>query len=178
MVLAALGFGWFGPIGEGAAPGVLALSAPRPKATTAVPSAAPSDDPLPELEAVVLVDGLDRPTFAVPIGDDRLLVTEKAGFIRMVADGQILPEPFLDLDAVTPDHRPERGLLAIAIHPRFEENGRFYVHLTDIDGDSRLIEYRVSEEDPNLADPESAKLILAVEEPGEFHNGGMLLFGP
>jgi len=178
MVLVALGLGWIGPIGEGAAPGVLALSAPRPQATTAVPPTAPSDDPLPDLEAVVLVDGLDRPTFAVSIGVGRFLVTEKAGFIRVVADGEILPEPFLDLDAVTPDHRPERGLLAIAIHPQFEVNGKFYVHLTDIDGDSRLIEYRVSEDDPNLADPESAKLILAVEEPGEFHNGGMLLFGP
>jgi glucose/arabinose dehydrogenase len=66
----------------------------------------------------------------------------------------------------------------MALHPRFEENGRLYVHLTDLDGDSRLIEYRISEEDENLADPESAKLILAVEEPGEFHNGGMLQFGP
>ena len=126
----------------------------------------------------MVVDGLDRPTFAVQLGDGRLLVTEKGGFIRLVSDGEILPEPFLDLDAVTPDHRPERGLLTLAIHPQFEQNGQFYVHLTDADGDSRLIEYRVSQDDPNLADPESAKLILAVEQPGEFHNGGMLQFGP
>jgi glucose/arabinose dehydrogenase len=178
VVLAALGLGWIGPIGEGAAPTAFALSAPRPPATIAVPPVLPSDDPLPELEATVLVEGLDRPTFAVPLGDDRLLVSEKAGVIRLVVDGEILSDPFLDLDAAIPDRRPERGLLAMALHPRFEENGRLYVHLTDLDGDSRLIEYRISEEDENLADPESAKLILAVEEPGEFHNGGMLQFGP
>ena len=55
IVLVALGLGWFGPIGEGAAPGVLALSAPRPQATTAVPSAAPADEPVPDLEAVVKI---------------------------------------------------------------------------------------------------------------------------
>ena len=65
-----------------------------------------------------------------------------------------------------------------AIHPDFERNGRLYVHVTDGRGDSRLIEYRVSEADPNVADPRSARLILENEQPGEFHNGGMIAFGP
>lgn len=133
---------------------------------------------MPDLEATLVVDGLDRPTFAVPFGDGRLLVTEKSGVIRVVDRGRILSVPFLDLDAAVPDHRPERGLLALALHPDFAENRKFYVHLTDGEGDSRLIEYRVSHDDPNVADPASAKLILAVEQPGEFHNGGMLQFGP
>lgn len=178
VVIAALGLGWFGSFGIGSAPTPLVVSEPRPPTGTVPMPELPSDAPMPEIEASLVVDGLDRPTFAVPTGDGRLLVSEKGGLIRVVVDGEILPEPFLDLDVVIPDKRPERGLLAIALHPRFSDNGRFYVHFTDADGDSRLIEYRVSVDDPNLADPGSARLVLAVEQPGEFHNGGMIQFGP
>ncbi|MEE9581543.1 MAG: PQQ-dependent sugar dehydrogenase [Acidimicrobiia bacterium] len=178
VVIAALGLGWLGSSSIGAAPAPQVLSEPRPRTGTAPPPALPSDAPMPEIEASLVVDGLDRPTFAVPTGDGRLLVTEKGGLIRVVVDGRILPDPFLDLDDVIPDNRPERGLLAIALHPQFSDNGRFFVHFTDGDGDSRLIAYEVSADDPNLADPASARLILAVEQPGEFHNGGMIQFGP
>ena len=133
---------------------------------------------MPRVEASLLVAGLNRPTFAVPTDDGRLLVTEKSGLIRVVVDGEILPDPFLDLGDVVSDRGSERGLLAIALHPRFSVNGRFYVHLTDHLGDSRVIEYRVLPGEPNLADPASARLVLAVEQPGQFHNGGMLQFGP
>ncbi len=178
VVIAALGLGSIGLLGFGAAPTSTVLSEPRPRTGTAPPPVFPSDAPMPEIEASLVVDGLDRPTFAVPTGDGRLLVTEKGGLIRVVVDGQILLDPFLDLDAVIPDRRPERGLLGLALHPQYSSNGRFYVHFTDGDGDSRLIEYQVSADDPNLADPSSARLILAVEQPGEFHNGGMIQFGP
>ena len=178
VVIAALGLGWVGPLGAGAAPTSVIVSEPRPRTGTVPPPSFPSDAPMPEIEASLVVDGLDRPTFAVPTGDGRLLVTEKGGLIRVVVDGEILPDPFLDLDGAIPDRRPERGLLAMALHPRYSDNGRFYIHFTDGVGDSRLIEYQVSADDPNRADPTSARLILAVEQPGEFHNGGMIQFGP
>ncbi len=176
--IAALGLGLMGLTGVGAAPTSLAVSAPRPQIGTTPPSAFPSDAPLPAIAASFVAAGLDRPTFAVDTGDGRLLVTEKRGIIRTVLDGVTLTEPFLDLNDAVPARRPERGLLAMALHPGFSDNGRFYVHLTDGAGDSRLIEYRVSADDPSIADPTSARLILAVDQPGEFHNGGMLQFGP
>ena len=176
--MVALGFGWLGPTGTGAAPVSLVVSVPRPQTGVASPAPLPSNAPIPELEASLVVAGLDRPTFAVAAGDGRLLVTEKSGVIRVVVAGEILAEPFLDLSGAVEGQSVERGLLALTLHPRFSNNGRFYVHLTDNDGNSRLIEYRVSAGDPGLADPTSARLILAVEQPGEFHNGGMLQFGP
>lgn len=174
---AAVAIGMAGSEADAVAPAERSL-APSPAAGPAPAVIESSKAHIPDIEAELLVSGLDRPTFAVPTPDGRLFVTEKAGTIRVVADDEVLPDPLLDLDPVVPDHRPERGLLAIALHPEFEANGRFYVHLTDVWGDSRLVEYTLSADDPNVADPESARLVLAVEQPGEFHNGGMLQFGP
>ncbi|MEE9298599.1 MAG: PQQ-dependent sugar dehydrogenase [Acidimicrobiia bacterium] len=177
VLLAAVGGGWIGPVGDGAAAAPVLLSTPRAVTGTPATPVLPTEERLPDLEAVLVAEGLDRPTSAVAPGDGRLFVTEKSGVIRVVDDGVVLPDPLLDLDDAVPDHRPERGLLAIALHPDFAATGRFFVHLTDLDGDSRLIEYRMSA-DPNIADPTSARLILKVDQPGEFHNGGMLQFGP
>jgi glucose/arabinose dehydrogenase len=66
----------------------------------------------------------------------------------------------------------------MAFHPEYESNGFFYVDYTDADGNTRVVRYAVSAADPDAADPTSAKLILAVEQPFSNHNGGLLLFGP
>ena len=98
MVLAvvATGLGWLGPTGAGSAPTPLVVSPPRARVEIpAPPSRSPlaSDVSIPEIEASLVVAGLDRPTFAVATDDGRLLVTEKAGVILVVVDGRILAEP-------------------------------------------------------------------------------------
>lgn len=128
---------------------------------------------------MVVVEGLDQPTSAVEDHRGRLLVTEKAGAIRVFEDGGESVDPLLQLDTVVSGHRVEQGLLSVALHPRFETNGLIYVDLTDRDGDVRIIEYSVVDtEDGPVADPETARLVMEVEQPGQFHNGGMLQFGP
>lgn len=129
------------------------------------------------IELTRVADGLDGPLhLSAPAGDPRLFVVEQPGRIRIIADGRLLERPFLDI-AARVRSGGERGLLSVAFHPRYAENGRFFVNYTDRDGDTRIAEFRVSA-DPDRADPDSERLLLAVEQPYANHNGGHVLFGP
>jgi glucose/arabinose dehydrogenase len=124
-----------------------------------------------------IVGGLDQPVYlTAPAGDARLFIVEQAGRIMMVKNGTLSPRPFLDIrDKVGAGG--ERGLLSVAFHPLYRTNGFLFVHYTDKSGDSNIERYKVSR-DPDAADPNSAKLILKIDQPYGNHNGGMNLFGP
>ena len=66
----------------------------------------------------------------------------------------------------------------MAFDPGYATNGRFYVDYTNLNGDTRVVRYRVSAGDPDVADPASAATILRVGQPYSNHNGGQLQFGP
>jgi glucose/arabinose dehydrogenase len=124
-----------------------------------------------------LVSGLESPLFlTAPAGDSRLFVVEQPGRIRVVRGGQLLPAPFLDLSARV-STGGERGLLGLAFHPRYAQNGFFYVNYTDASGDTRVERYRASPAS-DRADPASASLVLSVAQPYANHNGGHVAFGP
>ncbi|MCU0306495.1 MAG: PQQ-dependent sugar dehydrogenase [Thermoleophilia bacterium] len=122
--------------------------------------------------------GFDAPLLAVaaPGQPDTLYVVEQGGTVRIVRGGRTLPSPFLDIsDRISSGG--EQGLLGLAFHPRFAENGRLYVDFTDPAGDTRVVEYRVGR-DADAVDPGTARRILAVDQPFSNHNGGHLAFGP
>ena len=127
-----------------------------------------------ELRLVTVAQGLESPTgLAFRPGDPgRVYVTEQSGRIRIVADGGVLPRPFLDL-------RPrvlsggERGLLGLAFAPDHARSGLLYVHYTNRRGDTRVVRYRAR---GDRVDPRSARTLLAVRQPYENHNGGQLAF--
>src|SRR5688572_26062712 len=129
-------------------------------------------------ELQVITDDLSQPLFATaPAGDPRLFVVEQSGAIRIIEDGALREEPFLDIrDLISVGG--ERGLLGLAFHPDYASNGRFYVNYTDRRGDTRVVAYAVSADDPNLADPDSAEELLFVDQPRSNHNGGWIGFGP
>lgn len=130
-----------------------------------------------ELTARLVADGLDQPLYATtPPGDARLFVVEQTGRIRVVIAGQVADAPFLDLGGSV-SGGGEQGLLGLAFHPDYASNGRFFVNYTDLDGNTRIVGYRVSA-DPNLADPASATEVLGIDQPYANHNGGWLGFGP
>ena len=130
-----------------------------------------------ELGVTRVVSGLENPLhLTAPAGDRRLFITEQSGRIRIVKDGALLPRPFLDIRSRV-SSGGERGLLSVAFHPRYAENGFFFVNYTDSEGDTRIERYRVSA-DPDLADSASAHGILSVKQPYSNHNGGHVLFGP
>lgn len=124
-----------------------------------------------------VLTGLHDPVYlTAPAGDPRLFIVEQAGLVRIARDGKLLDRPFLDLTKRVKTGT-ERGLLSLAFHPRYAENGFLFVNYTDRSGDTRIERYRVTA-DPDVADPSSAKLILAVDQPYSNHNGGHVLFGP
>jgi glucose/arabinose dehydrogenase len=138
--------------------------------------------PPPPVDGVRLqevVSGLQRPVYlTAPAGDDRLFIVEQPGRIRIMQNGQLLAQPFLDIESKVEDEGNEQGLLSVAFHPGYATNGFFYVNYTGPGGDTRVERYSVSGGDPNRADPGSAKLIIGYEQPFGNHNGGQVLFGP
>ena len=127
----------------------------------------------------LVADGFDRPVQVVDPGDDsgRHFVVEQSGRIRIIRDGQIVPDPFLDISELV-SCCGERGLLGVAFHPGYAENGLVFVNYTDTNGDTVVARYQVAADAPDRVDPAIAEVILTVEQPAANHNGGLLLFGP
>lgn len=140
----------------------------------------------------VVAEGLTAPVYLTEAPDEsgRLFVVDQIGVIRIVtSDGELLDESFLDLrDRMTElrETFDERGLLGLAFHPQYATNGRFFVHYSgplrdeadpEWDHTSHISEFSVSD-DPAVADAESERVILQVDQPQFNHNGGTVTFGP
>jgi glucose/arabinose dehydrogenase len=137
----------------------------------------PSFPAISGLRLETVASDLQNPVhLAAPAGDDRLFIVEQVGRVRVVENGQLLRLPFLDIAPLV-SYGGERGLLSIAFHPRYAQNGWFFVNYTDRNGDTQVVRYMVSA-DRNVANPASAKSILMVRQPYSNHNGGHVLFGP
>lgn len=146
---------------------------------TPVPTREP--ETLPPVTAVTLTpisDGLSLPVAVTHAGDERLFIAEQHGAIRIVQDGELLPQPFLDVRDRLAIDGSERGLLGLAFHPDYQENGRFFIIYTNVDGDTELTQFTVDPDDPNRADPQSGQIVLFVPQPFGNHNGGPLTFAP
>lgn len=114
----------------------------------------------------------------VNAGDDHLFVVEQGGHIRILnADGTVNEADFLDVSSLVSDGG-EQGLLGLAFHPEYAVNGYFYINYTNLDGDTVVARYTKTTDNNNTADPTSAVIMLAVEQPFDNHNGGCLRFGP
>jgi glucose/arabinose dehydrogenase len=125
-----------------------------------------------------VISGLSFPLYlTAPAGDlARLFIVEKTGGIRIVKDGILLPDPFLDLSAQV-SSGSEQGLLGLAFDPDYATTGMFVVHYTDLAGNTTLSRLSVSA-DPDRADPASEQVILTASQPFDNHNGGQVAFGP
>ena len=151
---------------------------------------APSPPPAPEAPQPPVGDGtggvkLTRlGEFEAPLyvtrpadGGNHLYVVEQGGAVRVISRGEAQEQPFLDLsDEITSGG--EQGLLSLAFAPDYGRSGRLYVDFTDGNGDTRVVEYRRSHDDPLRVEPGSARELLFVDQPFANHNGGLLLFGP
>lgn len=112
-------------------------------------------------------------------GDSRLFITEKDGLIKIIqSDGSKLQTPFLDIDSRVNSAANERGLLGLCFDPNYSSNGYFYVHYTNNNGHSTISRFSVSQTDPNVANLNSEKILLVVNQPFNNHNAGDLDFGP
>jgi glucose/arabinose dehydrogenase len=146
-------------------------------AAAVLPGAAGGERQQAKLDLRLVVSGLESPTFAgAPRSErGRLYVAEKAGLIRVVVNGRLRTQPFLDIRSRVGSDGSEQGLLSLALHPRYARNHRFYVDYTDTNGDTRVVEFRSN---GTVAQASSARQLLFVRQPYDNHNGGQLQFGP
>jgi glucose/arabinose dehydrogenase len=122
-------------------------------------------------------DGFNKPVSITHAGDNRLFITQQDGQIVIYDGTRILPEPFLDIRSLVLSGG-ERGLLSVAFHPRYAQNGLFYVNYTNLQGHTVVARYTVQPQNPNRANPNSALTLLTINQPFANHNGGQLQFGP
>ena len=162
----------------------LAVSACGGGRSTPQPSTPPSSDPsvAPSasfaLELRPFAEGLASPTFLTHAGDGSglLYVVEQEGRIRTVDPiGTVGEAPFLDIaDRIVAGG--EQGLLGLAFHPDYPDDGRFFVMYTAVDdGANTISEFTTAD---GTADPASERIILAIPDFAGNHNGGMVAFGP
>ncbi len=135
----------------------------------------------PNLDLVSYASGFSRPVGIANAGDERLFVIEQhTNLIRIIdGNGNVLQEPFLDLNNLAYSSGDERGLLGLAFHPNYEDNGYLFVNYSRLgSGDTYVCRFERDPNDPNKALINSEKLIIAIDQPYSNHNGGDLKFGP
>ena len=125
-----------------------------------------------------------RPILLTHAGDrsGRLFVPQQQGAIHVFRPDSAATKVFLDLTEKVhyADKQNEEGLLGLAFHPRFAENGELFVHYSTEETPLTMVleRYRVSKDDPDRVDPTSGEEILRVEHPAWNHKGGTICFGP
>ncbi len=153
-----------------------ATAQPLPTAESSITSVSSFPD-VNDYEWKLIVGGLKRPVDVQSANDGsgRLFIIEKSGYIRIYENGQLLDAPFLDITDRVNDSGNEMGLLGLAFHPDYEQNGYFYVNYTGGGGNTRLSRFQASE---NSSDSNSENILLLIDQPYPNHNGGALAFGP
>lgn len=153
----------------------------------------PPDPP----QFVAFVSGLTTPIGLTHAGDGsgRLFVNQQGGLVRVIRNGVLNAGSYLGLSSSFSCTYPgeasptivgfssggERGLLGLAFHPQFSQNGRLFVSFTDSAGDSMLV--RITTANP-AADQLSANdlatctVLLRARQDFANHNGGSIQFGP
>ncbi len=134
----------------------------------------------PKVALQRFITGLNRPVYLTHAGDSsgRLFIVEQPGRLLVYQNGNLLSTPFLDMSSRV-SFGGERGLLSIAFHPKYASNGRFFINYTRSENGLKtfISEFKVSKENPNVADP-TEKILLTIDQPFSNHNGGLNKFGP
>ena len=123
----------------------------------------------------MIVRGLHAPTAMVVAPDGRIFITLQWGEVRVVKDGELLPEPFVTVPVIG---EGEQGLIGIALDPQFTVNGFVYLHYTATTPGvhNRVIRLTAA---GDTAAPDSEVAVMELPDLGSTaHNGGALHFGP
>jgi len=131
----------------------------------------------------VVKNGLQRPVNLANAADgsSRLFILEQQGVVRVLLNNEILAAPFLDIQDRVGRNGNEQGLLGIAFHPDFKNNGFFFVDYTDLNGNTVISRFNAALNEPpasQTADPASEQILLQIGQPYSNHNGGQIVFGP
>ncbi len=142
-----------------------------------------------------VADGFTSPVVLVPLddGSGRLLITDQIGTVSILTrEGKVMEKLFFDVRErliKLNEGFDERGLLGLALHPRFKENRKVYAVYSaplldaalkekEWDNTLTLSEFKVFANDRLQVDPASERVLLQIDKPWFNHNGGCLAFGP
>ncbi|HMS01158.1 MAG TPA: PQQ-dependent sugar dehydrogenase [Anaerolineales bacterium] len=156
----------------------IALTQPPPTTPTSPTEPPPATTTFPNSNAYewrFVVDGLERPIDLQPDPLGRLWIVEKLGHIHLLQNGELTNEPIINIEDRVNDESNEMGLLGLALHPNFAQNGFFYVNYTGARGDTFISRFTAGE---NSVDSNSEAILLRVKQPYPNHNGGTMNFGP
>ncbi|MEP7264092.1 MAG: PQQ-dependent sugar dehydrogenase [Bacteroidota bacterium] len=133
----------------------------------------------PSIAIQPFAGGFSSPVDIQNCGDSRIFIVEQDGYIRIITDsGTVLPTPFLNIDNIVLSGG-ERGLLGLAFHPHYKENGYFYLYFNNNQGNLAISRFNVSAADSNVADAASQLNLITIPHPtNSNHNGGGIHFGP
>jgi glucose/arabinose dehydrogenase len=150
----------------------------------------------PRLEWPDWVTGLDagrprdpRPLLLTGAGDgtNRIFVVSQYGTVHVWPNDSQAEEmkTFLDIrrSVQYDDKMNEEGFLGLAFHPRYQENGEFFVYYSvkptpENPHVTQISRFRVSSDHPDKADPASEEVLLRIKHPYWNHKGGTIVFGP
>ncbi len=134
----------------------------------------------PDLAFNTYATGFTQAVDITNAGDstNRLFVVERYGYIKIIDNGVVLPNDFLNIASRVSDSPNERGLLGLAFHPDYKNNGYFYVNYTNNSTNTRISRFSVDPNNPNQADAGSEVVLLTINQPYWNHNGGCIRFGP
>jgi len=147
-----------------------------------------ADDAVPEVdETYKVVSAFPKLTFLRPIdlqqpndGTNRIFVVEQAGVISVFPQDEATTAKttFLDLQSKVQSKGNEQGLLGLAFHPDYKNNGFFYINYTATNPERSVISRFKVSSNKDQADPASEQILFTVPDPYSNHNGGQITFGP
>lgn len=147
----------------------------------------PSGEDPPGDESYDIVEAFPELEFTRPVdlqhpgdGSGHLFVVEQRGIISAFPNDADVESAntFLDIEDQVDDAGNEEGLLGLAFHPDYEDNGYFYVNYTTSDSKTRISRFEVSSDDSDQAVKSTEQVLLSFDQPYDNHNGGQLSFGP
>ncbi|MCC6817204.1 MAG: PQQ-dependent sugar dehydrogenase [Saprospiraceae bacterium] len=127
---------------------------------------------------VKVATGLTKPVLVTHCSDSRLFIVEQAGKIKVLENGTVSSKLFLNITDRVNSRNNEQGLLGLAFHPRFKENGFIYVNYTAT-GENRTVisRFSLNVSDSTKIDSTSEQVLLTIAQPFNNHNGGNIVFG-
>ena len=131
------------------------------------------------IELQLYLDTLKLPVLVTHAGDEknRLFIVEKTGHVYIFDKSSKKKNLYFDASSLITTGGSEQGLLSIAFHPNFENNGYLFIFYTAVNGDNTLARLTVDTPSTDKIDLKTLEVLFAVEDPASNHNGGMLVFG-
>lgn len=145
-------------------------------------AAASAQEPVKlKIEPVFTQLKLTKPLLLTHPGDgsDRIFVIEQPGRVLWWENTPDVKEynVALDIRSKVGSKGWEEGLIGLAFHPKFKDNGQVFLHYTQAPGKKNVLSRFTFDSERKTIDPKSEQVILTLDQPFDNHNGGMIAFG-